>query len=371
MGKANANVMQELRDSLNQKYLERKDLIDGMLVSLISGEPLLMIGPPGTAKSMICQDICRSVQGQYYDWMLSKLTVPEELFGPLSLKGLEQDKYIRITDGMLPQANIAFLDEVMKGSSAILNTLLTVLNEKIFYNGGKAQPVPLLTLYGASNEIPTTEELSAFYDRFVLKYSVEYVKHEASCKMLFTGLQEVTLPKLSISTVNDERGMAEKVQVSNTVVDLFIEIRRQMEKEGITVSDRKWVQAVRVVKAFTHLNGRKSVEADDMDILSSILWSTPDQRTKVRRIVSRLSNPVGDKIIGIMDAASEVVRDFQAGKTNDVESWKKIKKAVIELKKLGDPKRNQKLDAALTAVVAYQKEIGRKVMGDDFHVDGE
>lgn len=357
------NTLQDLREKLNTKFLERKDLIDGMLVSLISGEPLLMIGPPGTAKSMICQDICRAVHGQYFDWMLSKLTVPEELFGPLSLKGLEQDKYVRITDGMLPEANVAFLDEVFKGSSAILNTLLTILNEKIFYNGGKSNPVPLHTLYAASNEIPTSEELAAFYDRFVLKYAVEYVKQEASCKVLFTGLNDVKMPKLSASTISDERSMAEKVQISNTIVDLFIEIRRQMEKDGIMVSDRKWVQSVRVIKAYTHLNGRKEVEADDLEILASILWTTPDQKSKVRRTVSRLSNPMGDKILQVMDGIAEVVRDLNNGKADPVEVFKKLKIGYKEIDKLGDAKRNPKIEASLQAIKGYQQEIAKKHLG--------
>lgn len=357
------NTLQDLREKLNSKYLERKDLIDGMLVSLVSGEPLLMIGPPGTAKSMICQDICKAFQGQYYDWMLSKLTVPEELFGPLSLKGLENDKYIRITDGMLPQANIAFLDEVFKGSSAILNTLLTVLNEKIFYNGGKPVDVPLVTLFAASNEIPTSEELSAFYDRFVLKYAVEYVKKEESCKALFMGLNDVKMPKMSMATINDEKGQAYKVQMSNAVVDLLIEIRRQIEKDGILVSDRKWVQSVRVIKAYTHINGRTKVESDDLDILANILWATPDQRTKVRRTVSRLSNPMGDKILQVMDSISEVMRDLSNNKGDAVEVFKKLKIGIKEIEKLGDPKRNAKVEAAMQAIRGYQQEIAKKHLG--------
>lgn len=365
------NALQDIRNSLNSKYLERKELVDGMLTSLVSGEPLLMIGPPGTAKSMICQDICKAVQGQYFDWMLSKLTVPEELFGPLSLKGLENDQYIRLTKGYLPEANIAFLDEVFKGSSAILNTLLTILNEKIFYNGGKSNPVPLLTLYAASNEIPTTEELSAFYDRFVLKFAVEYVKNESSARALFTGISNVEIPKVSMKFIQEARGHADnKVKLPNSVVDLLLEIKNAVSKEGIMVSDRKYVQCVRVLKAVTLVNNRETIEADDLDILSSILWSTPDQKNKVRRIVSRLSNPVGDKILQVMDGVSEVMRDVGTGKGNALEAFKKLKIGVRELEKLGDPKRNAKIEAALSAIHGYQHELAQKELGLGYATQG-
>lgn len=359
------NTLQELREKLNIKYMERKDLIDGMLVSLISGEPLLMIGPPGTAKSMICQDICKAVHGQYFDWMLSKLTVPEELFGPLSLKGLENDKYIRLTQGYLPEANIGFLDEVFKGSSAILNTMLTILNEKIFYNGGKSNPVPLLTLYAASNEIPTSEELSAFYDRFVLKYSVDYVKTEDSRRQLVTGLTDVVLPKTTIAMVLEQREAAAKVKMTTPVVDLFLEIWNQITKDGMTISDRKYRQSVRTLQAYSHLNGRDTIEADDFDILAATLWTTPEQRTKVRRTVSRLSNPMGDKILQVMDSVSEIMRDKNNGKAEAIEVFKKLKIGLREIEKLGDPKRNQKLEAATTAIKGYMRQIAH----NDLHLN--
>lgn len=360
---AKMNVISGLESALSTKYLERKELVHGMLTALVSGEPLLMLGPPGTAKSMICHDICNAIGGDYFSLMLTKMTVPEELFGPLSLKGLENDKYLRLTDGYLPKAHVGFIDEIFKSSSAILNTLLTILNEKKFYNGGKFDTIPLLALFAASNEIPTAEELSALYDRFVLKFSVEYVKNEQSARALFTGLQDVKIPTITQKQIAEAREAASKVKVSNSVVDLLLEIKQAISKDGMTVSDRKYVQAVRVLKSATLVNGRDEVEADDLDILTNVLWSTPDQKTKVRRIVSRLSNPVGDKILQIMDGVNDMVRELNNGKGDAIEVFKKLKIGLKEIEKLGDPKRNAKIEASMTAIKGYQKDLAQKHLG--------
>jgi MoxR-like ATPase len=360
-----ASKIQDLRTALNQKFLERDELIDGMLTSLLSKEPLLMIGPPGTAKSAICQAICSSLNGKFFAWMLGKLTTPEELFGPLSLKGLEQDRYTRVIDGKLPTANVAFLDEVFKGSSAILNTLLTITNEKIFYNDGKAVDVPLKTLYAASNEIPQAEELSAFYDRFVLRYYVEHVHEEASAKALFSGLPDVKMPTVTLPELDKEQDKASKVKLGTEIVEKLIHLRREVAQEGISVSDRKWVQSVRVIKAHAHLNDRDEVDESDLVILGNVLWSDVEQRVKVRRLVARVANPAGEKMMQIMDAVSDIERNMAAGKIDSIEAFKKIRHAVKELQKLDDPKKNKPLARAIDKVKEMQRSIAKEHLDID------
>ena len=136
-----------IRDELNHLFLERADLIDGSLVALLSASHVLVIGPPGTAKSMLADELCRRIEGaNYFQWLLTKFSTPEEIFGAVSLKGLEQDDYRRVTDHKLPEAHIAFLDEIFKANSSILNALLTLVNERIFHNGRERFTVPLITL---------------------------------------------------------------------------------------------------------------------------------------------------------------------------------------------------------------------------------
>src|SRR3989304_4050618 len=182
--------LRKIREELRGEFFERDDVIDGALSALLSGSHVLLIGPPGTAKSLLAHEICKSVSGaKYFQWLLTKFTTPEEIFGAVSLKGLENDEYRRVTSGKLPEADIAFLDEVFKASSSILNTLLTIMNERIFYNGMERIQVPLITLFGASNEIPSEEdELEALYDRFLLRYVVDYIREDFRFLKMIQGI---------------------------------------------------------------------------------------------------------------------------------------------------------------------------------------
>src|SRR2546422_2287428 len=152
--------LRKIREELQQLFLERAELIDGALAALLAAQHILIIGPPGTAKSMLADELCRRITGAtYFQWLLTKFTTPEELFGAVSLKALEADDYRRVTTHKLPEAHIAFLDEIFKASSPILNPILTLMNERRFHNGREGAEVPLLTPFAASNELPEDDEL--------------------------------------------------------------------------------------------------------------------------------------------------------------------------------------------------------------------
>src|SRR6478672_8934551 len=171
--------LKNIREELKQTFLERSDLIDGALAALLSSHHLLIIGPPGTAKSMLADELCRRIDGaNYFQWLLTRFTTPEEIFGAVSLKALEQDDYRRVTTRKLPEAHIAFLDEVFKANSSILNAVLTLMNERRFHNGRAVEVVPLITLFAASNELPEDDELQALYDRFLLRFVVSYIDED-------------------------------------------------------------------------------------------------------------------------------------------------------------------------------------------------
>src|SRR4051812_22993827 len=158
----------QLRTDLADRFPERKQAIDGALFSILACEHVLLIGPPGTAKSALARAIAQTFSGVYFERLLTKFSTPEELFGPISLKALEQDRFARVVTGKLPDAEFAFVDEIFKGNSAILNSLLTVVNERVFHNDGAPVQCPLVTLFGASNELPEGKELEALFDRFLL-----------------------------------------------------------------------------------------------------------------------------------------------------------------------------------------------------------
>ncbi|MGH7868327.1 MAG: AAA family ATPase, partial [Candidatus Dormibacteraceae bacterium] len=169
------NQLQKLRQELNAIFPERKEVIDGSLAAVLAGEHVLLLGPPGTAKSALVRAIAGAFGGTYFERLLTTFSTPEELFGPVSLKALEQDQFRRVVAGKLPEAEFAFIDEVFKASSAILNTLLTLANERVFHNDGAPMQVPLVSLFGASNELPDGRELEALLDRFLARFEVGYL----------------------------------------------------------------------------------------------------------------------------------------------------------------------------------------------------
>src|SRR5207249_558047 len=204
------DVLRTIRDELQQVFLERTELIDGALVALVAAQHVLVIGPPGTAKSMLADEVCRRIDGAaYFQWLLTRFTTPEELFGAVSLKALEQDDYRRLTTHKLPEAHIAFLDEVFKASSSILNTILTLINERRFHNGREVADVPLLTLFAASNELPEDDELLALHDRFLLRFVVDYVSEDFRFLKLLQARPATSRTTLSLADLRAARVEAE------------------------------------------------------------------------------------------------------------------------------------------------------------------
>ncbi|MFZ9887686.1 MAG: AAA family ATPase, partial [Myxococcota bacterium] len=158
-----------IRRDLEQKFLAKEEIIRLMLISVIAGEHMVLIGPPGTAKSALIRSFAKLVDARYFEYLLTRFSEPNELFGPVDIQSFRQGTYRRVTRGMLPEAEIVFLDEAFKANSAILNSLLTLLNERQFNNGADVVKVPLLSVFAASNEVPSAEGLNAIFDRFLLR----------------------------------------------------------------------------------------------------------------------------------------------------------------------------------------------------------
>src|SRR6476660_5689337 len=161
--------LQEAARVMDQHFLDKQEVVRLMLISVVAGEHLLLVGPPGTAKSAMVRLFAKLIDARYFEYLLTRFTEPNELFGPVDIRAFREGTYTRKTETMLPEAEIVFLDEIFRSNSAILNSLLTILNERKFSNGSKLMKVPLLSMFGASNEVPNDENLSAIFDRFLIR----------------------------------------------------------------------------------------------------------------------------------------------------------------------------------------------------------
>lgn len=288
-----------LIEHLNHGLVEREAAIKAALLAMLAGENMLLVGPPGTAKSLIARKLAKCLDEEadshagkeYFEYLLTKFTTPEEIFGPLSISELKQDRFKRNTTGYLPSVRVAFLDEIFKASSSILNALLTILNERTYHNGAEALDVPLQALIAASNELPTgQEELEALYDRFLVRSFVDYVRAENLPRLLEKTAPPRTLPKLTTNNIEAIRQAAEEVQLTDDVIAALQRIwgehkRVFKEDRRENLSDRRLKKAVHLLRTSAASNGRREVDLSDILLLKDCLWNHPDNALKVRQLV--------------------------------------------------------------------------------------
>lgn len=278
--------LRALRDALLTGLVERDVAIRLALLAALAGEHLLLVGPPGTAKSVLARRLHLAFKdASYFERLLTKFSVPEELFGPLSIKGLEEDRYERQTDRYLPTATVAFLDEIFKANSAILNALLTLLNEREFDNGAKRVRTPLVSVVGASNELAEGEELDALFDRFLLRLHVGYVSDDGFLALI--DLRGDAVPEVSeelrlgAEDLTAIQAAAPKVTVPRDVVALLQAWRKWCVEQSIEVSDRRWRKVVKLLQVSALTNGRSEVSVWDAWLIQHCLWAEPRQRELV------------------------------------------------------------------------------------------
>jgi MoxR-like ATPase len=275
---------------LHGLFLERDAEITGIILAAVSGQHLLLLGPPGTAKSELTLAVAHGLGWRPFVRLLGHNTVPDELFGPPDLGALKLGRYERAIDGYLPTAQVGFLDEVFKSSSVILNGLLTIMNERTYDHGSGRIGCPLEFLVGASNELPQDDGLGAVYDRFLLRYWVDYLRSDDTFEALLRLQRSGPVPSLDPRAIAAVRTAASTLSV-DAVIKPIMEVRAALAGEKIIASDRRWRQSIGLMRASAAIAGRSAVTTRDLSVLVNCLWDRPQDRDAIRALISKHRSP--------------------------------------------------------------------------------
>ncbi len=303
-----------VRKELSSALIERDEEVDLVLTALIANEHVLLVGPPGCGKSLLLDSVLSWTGGTKFSILLTKFTTVEEVMGPVSLAALKADKYLRVTTGKLPEADFAFCDEVLKASSAILNTLLRVLNERTFDAGdGTARKVPLKLCLGASNEWQspdTGRELAALADRFLLRKAVSPIRSLAGRQKLLWTRDHA--PRLSTTVtpaeVEQARRQALALPWSADARDALEVILKELAREGVQPGDRRQFKTVGAVRAFAYLCGADEVLPEHLEVAQHCLWDAPEEQPrKAAQVIAKVANPVGMRVTQLLLECEQVL----------------------------------------------------------------
>ena len=342
----------QLLGEMNRGIYEKETEISLSLLAALAGESIILLGPPGVAKSMVARQLKTAFRdAQSFEYLMSRFSTPDEIFGPVSIQKLKtSDTYERAVEGYLPTADVVFLDEIWKAGPAIQNTLLTVINEKIFRNGNREMHLPLKLLVAASNELPAKGEgLEALWDRFVIRIESRPIKLEKNFRAMlleshadfsrstralghadFSGSTGVlghadfadNADSSDLKITGEEYAeWAEKIckiGVKEEVLDAISAIRKSLravnvdeaaERRNIYVSDRRWKNIVRLLRTSAFMQDREEVDICDLLPIYHCLWQEPEERDAIRSIVIRaLFAPFAERLVEMKNALAEDIR---------------------------------------------------------------
>lgn len=297
-----------LEANLNNELVERRSEIRTAIIALVAGVHVFYLGVPGVAKSLLVDRLAAYIgDARTFKILMSRFTTPEEVFGPVSLKGLENDEFIRKIEGYLADAELGFLDEGFKANSSILNALLWAINERQYRHGNEVIEIPLGTLFLASNELPEDDSLNALYDRLLFRHEVKPVRDmNKFLHMLRTNIPTNPTPVLTWAEVEQAKAEAKQVIIPEGVYEKVAELRRTFKEAGIEPTERRYVESMKVLKASAWLDGRDTADVEDISPFQHIFWTQPDQYNEVAKIVTKIANPIDNEARALLEEVEKL-----------------------------------------------------------------
>lgn len=349
-----------LEDELNGEILERGAETHTAVTAILARKHHFQVGPPGTAKSLLVDRISKRIEGLgddgYFRWLLTNYTAPEELYGGPDFNLLrERGIFKRITERKLPRAYFAFLDEIFKGNSAILNANLTAMNERLFFNHDDDPKIPLISLFAASNEVNDGDDLWAVWDRLHFRHEISVVRESSSfVQLMSTPMVKEPERIITLDDIFAAHAEVDQVVVGDDVIEALKQLRDELRSDGIEPSERRWVESLPIIKAQAWLNDRESADIEDVRPLMHVLWPVLDQQKQVKKKVLELANPIDKEAYEVYDRLIVVVSELKKNLDATDNSKDKARHAVEAYQKM------KKADAILTRLTTEEEISGRK-----------
>lgn len=377
-------ALQAVRTELRSVIVEREDEIDVALCAILSRQHVVMYGGPGLGKSMLVGEVCKRITDsgtgglRFWKMLATKSTKEDQIFGPQSISAFKNDRYQRVLTGRLADTEIAFVDEMFKLNDAGLNAMLGAINEREYDDGSVTIRIPLITMFAASNELPTDDNLRAFYDRLALRVEFDEPSDSAFEEILRRGDGAIPAPTAFMSRDDLLVLQAAVRSIARTPVVLsnMRKLRTDLASKGVTASPRRWNWLLTAVAAKALLEGRDVIVDDDYAILEFGLWDTREQRVIINRALAGLQSPLVEKALKLRDKAhsayTECMKKQNATPAGDesalVDANGVLKATIRELHNLlveakAEGRGVSKVEEQLTRVIHQQKTIAELIMG--------
>jgi len=382
-----AAQLRAIVEELSARFFERGEVAELLMTTMLAGQHALILGPPGTAKSELARDLSsRITSARYYETLLTKFTDPKSVFGPVDVAALTRGEYRQVLEGHATQAHFLFLDEIFKCSSAALNALLSLLNERLYHSeaGGGVIKCDLISCISASNELPDGEELAAIFDRLLVRVEVAYLAEDANFAALLEsavvrrgGDHRTTVDLVDFQLAVDVDVPA--IGLPTGVVTTISKLRAELLRAGIAASDRRWRQAIRLLQAAAYLDGRDAVDEDDLAVLAHVLWASPSERPTVERLVLAAGNPTTKVVKEVEELFADLDATFAKllpGSRATLSEWAikeakpKLTRASTQLARLRkaavtDGRSTVRIDKVIRTHRALQSKLYTEALGFD------